>query len=233
MLALTGVVLVGVAVAAGFGTVEISARDTGWQAPAAPPTPFVPEPPPLAEPVEAEESTIPWLATAFRGLLIALFAAVAALLARALWRYLRRITFKPRWLRVRGLRGAATSALHDAALAEAAADEHELFEAVSEAVLRSEDDQDPRRAVIGCWVRLTEAAEQAGVPRHRSDTATDLVVRLLRGQQVSESVLGEFAEVYRRARFASHPVDERMRQEARDALARLQGELAARVGVSG
>ncbi|GAB3945699.1 hypothetical protein GCM10027614_37920 [Micromonospora vulcania] len=95
-------------------------------------------------------------------------------------------------------------------------------------------DTDPRVAVIACWVRLEEAAATAGVPRRPGDTPTDLVTRLLRGDPeagvpaiVSADVLAEFAHVYREARYATHPVDERTRDQARAALRRLRGELAA------
>ncbi|MFC4148314.1 DUF4129 domain-containing protein [Micromonospora mangrovi] len=93
---------------------------------------------------------------------------------------------------------------------------------------------DPRTAVIACWVRLEEAAEEAGVPRLAGDTPTDLVSRLLRGDPVagvpaiaSADVLDGFAHVYREARYATHTVDERMRDQARAALRRLRGELTA------
>ena len=95
---------------------------------------------------------------------------------------------------------------------------------------------DPRTAVIACWVRLEEAAAAAGVPRLTGDTPTDLVTRLLRGDAsagvpaiVSADVLGEFAHVYREARYATRPVDERTRDQARAALRRLRGELTATV----
>ncbi|MET7965225.1 DUF4129 domain-containing protein [Micromonospora sp. NPDC005305] len=91
---------------------------------------------------------------------------------------------------------------------------------------------DPRTAVIACWVRLEEAADEAGVPRHAGDTPTDLVSRLLRGDPAagvpaiaSADVLDGFAHVYREARYATHTVDERMRDQARAALRRLRGEL--------
>ncbi len=93
---------------------------------------------------------------------------------------------------------------------------------------------DPRTAVIACWVRLEEAAEEAGVPRLAGDTSTDLVSRLLRGDPAagvpaiaSADVLDGFARVYREARFATHTVDERMRDQARAALRRLRGELTS------
>ncbi|MGB2568299.1 DUF4129 domain-containing protein [Micromonospora citrea] len=95
-------------------------------------------------------------------------------------------------------------------------------------------DTDPRTAVIACWVRLEEAATEAGVPRRTGDTPTDLVTRLLRGDPAagvpaiaSADVLAEFAHVYREARYATHTVDARMRDQARAALRRLRGELAA------
>ncbi|MFU8849594.1 DUF4129 domain-containing protein [Micromonospora sp. SL1-18] len=97
---------------------------------------------------------------------------------------------------------------------------------------------DPRTAVIACWVRLEEAAEEAGVPRLAGDTSTDLVSRLLRGDPAagvpaiaSADVLDGFARVYREARYATHAVDERMRDQARAALQRLRGELTSLAAV--
>ncbi|WP_446218397.1 DUF4129 domain-containing protein [Micromonospora sp. IBHARD004] len=98
-------------------------------------------------------------------------------------------------------------------------------------------DTDPRTAVIACWVRLEEAAEEAGVPRLAGDTPTDLVSRLLRGDPAagvpaiaSADVLDGFAHVYREARYATHTVDERMRDQAGAALRRLRGELTSLAG---
>lgn len=104
----------------------------------------------------------------------------------------------------------------------------------------SDTDIDPRRAVIACWVRLEEAAAEAGTPRRAGDTPTDLVTRLLtrpanvegdsvaggRPTIVSADVLEAFAQIYREARYATHTVDERMRAEARAALERLRAELS-------
>jgi Domain of unknown function (DUF4129) len=94
----------------------------------------------------------------------------------------------------------------------------------------SDQDTDPRRAVIACWVRLEEAAAGAGTPRHPGDTSTDLVARLLGAHQVSRPVLDEFAAVYREARYATHVVDEQMRAAAVRSLGHLRAELTLRVG---
>lgn len=108
------------------------------------------------------------------------------------------------------------------------ADEGQLLAAVDAGLADlSDTDSDPRRAVIACWLRLEEAAAVAGTPRHASDTATDLVVRLLRSHQVSEPVLAGLAEVYLLARFTTHTVDTRMRDQARTALHRMRTELAS------
>lgn len=148
-----------------------------------------------------------------------LLLAAAGWAGWALLRRRRRAGERRGWYRLRALRPAATI------LPPGPVGGDQLLAAVDEAVARSEDDPDPRRAVIACWVRLAEAAAAAGVPRHDSDTATDLVVRMLRGHQVSEPVLTAFAEAYWLARYASHAVDERMRTQARSALRRLRAEL--------
>jgi hypothetical protein len=93
-----------------------------------------------------------------------------------------------------------------------------------------ETDGDPRRAVIACWVRLESAAGAAGTGRLPGDTSTDLVLRLLAGHNLSAAVLTGFADVYRQARYASHEVDETMREQAKAALGRLREELTG-VGV--
>lgn len=89
----------------------------------------------------------------------------------------------------------------------------------------SDTDRDPRRAVIACWVRLEDAAAAAGTPRHPGDSPTDLVGRLLAEQRVDAGVLAALLEVYREARYATHTVDDRMRQQARSALERLRADL--------
>src|SRR5262249_18385785 len=94
----------------------------------------------------------------------------------------------------------------------------------------SDQDADPRRAVIACWVRLEEAAAAAGTPRHPGDTPTDLVARLPVAHQVSRPVPDDFAPVYRHARYATHVVDERMRVAAIRSLGHLRAELTGRVG---
>lgn len=91
----------------------------------------------------------------------------------------------------------------------------------------NDSDDDPRRAVIACWVRLEQAAVAAGIERAAADSPTDLVGRLLTTQRVDAGALAGLAAVYREARYATHTVDERMRRQAIDALHRLRTDLGA------
>ncbi|MET7417716.1 DUF4129 domain-containing protein [Dactylosporangium sp. NPDC005555] len=111
----------------------------------------------------------------------------------------------------------------------------EVLAAVDAGIVElSDTDTDPRRAVIACWVRLERAAAAAGTPRETGDSPTDLVTRLLAGHQVTRPTLEGLAVVYREARYATHPVDERSRRGAIEALRQLRTELALRGGaVSG
>jgi hypothetical protein len=212
------VLLVATAVAAGFATLDTRVARR-------------PEPAPATEPepvgggvgrVTGEE--IPtggsWLGEV---VLMAVLLLGLGLAGWLLWLLLRRYRRsgggRGRRYRLRALRPAAGPA--------APVDPERLRAAVDEAVARSKDDGDPRRAVIACWVRLAEAAGEAGIGRYRSDTATDLVVRLLRRQRVSEPVLAGFVEAYWLARYTTHPVDEQMRTQARASLRRLRAELVA------
>jgi hypothetical protein len=147
------------------------------------------------------------------------------------------------WLMARGRLRSGVGQLDQPAATPVAAAEQVV--AVVDAGLSdlSDTDLDPRRAVIACWVRLEQVAAAAGTPRQVTDTPTDLVTRLLaargaRGRSelaspassselaaVDSGVLAAFAEIYRRARYATHTVDEQMRGQARTALERVRSEL--------
>src|SRR5690606_34784262 len=58
----------------------------------------------------------------------------------------------------------------------------------------SDDDRDPRRAVIACWVRLEQAAGAAGAPRYPTDPAAELAPRPPRGRRASAPGLAAPAE---------------------------------------
>lgn len=101
----------------------------------------------------------------------------------------------------------------------------EIRDAVDAGIDQLDDESDPRRAVIGCWLRLESAAERAGMPRHPEDTPSDLVSRMLANRSISTKSLTRLAELYERARYGPASVDEGMRVEARETLAQLRNEL--------
>lgn len=91
---------------------------------------------------------------------------------------------------------------------------------------------DPRAAVIGCWLRLEELATHGGVPRLASDAPGDLVARMLAGTLAGDAVAAvrELADVYRAARYSPHPVPESARDTALAALDRIRAGLSVPVG---
>jgi hypothetical protein len=185
--------------------------DATWTPPTAQPTVTTLTPP------EADVQIPTWITWLLMGLCAAAVLAVVISLAWMMFRGRlvdRKLVVKP--------------------IVEGAADRQELQAKVRGAVDDgladlADDDVDPRRAVIACWVRLEEVTAQAGTARERGDTSTDLVIRLLGAHQVSTEVLAGLAEAYRKARFATHSVDVTMRDQARAALRQLRDELASPV----
>jgi hypothetical protein len=155
-----------------------------------------------------------WVVGLISGLCLAIVVAIIGFLV---W-YLLRDSLTTRKARLPVDDGTVTPLLpqHDEVLAAVDAGLSDL----------ADTDADARRAVIACWVRLEQTAAAAGTPRAPGDSPTDLVLRLLAAHQVSSSVLYPLAEVYRLARYATHTVDERMRDQAQAALRQLRAELA-------
>ena len=90
-----------------------------------------------------------------------------------------------------------------------------------EALIRLESDGFIRAAGRGGFVVSDVTAPLVSHP----------LAALLEAQpNASADVLDGFAHVYREARYATHPVDERTRDQARAALRRLRGELTSLAG---
>ncbi len=210
------------ALAAAHSTPQLSQLDTGDAGddtgPAAQPTAPVPAPPTVDQTQATGEvgGDLPdWLGAVALTAVAAAVLIALAIVARALLK--DRVATRAG----RRLRPAAAPEPNAADVVVAA---------LNAGLLELSDaDADPRRAVIACWVRLEQAAAAAGTARRPDDTATDLVTRLLAEQHVSAAVLGPFAAVYREARYATRPVDEQTRRDARAALHRLRAELGAEV----
>lgn len=109
----------------------------------------------------------------------------------------------------------------------------EIRRAVRAGLAELIEGDDPRAAVIACWLRLEELAERGGVPRSPADAPGDLVARMLDGRltAAAERALADLTGVYRAARYAPHEVPESARDTARSALDRLGAELSVRDGV--
>ena len=80
-------------------------------------------------------------------------------------------------------------------------------------------------AVINAWLTLERTAVAIGVDDDRSRTPAELVATLLAGQDVDRPAIERLAELYREARFSTHPVREDQREAAREALRTVREDL--------
>lgn len=76
----------------------------------------------------------------------------------------------------------------------------------------------PRNAIVACWMRLEEAAAQAGLPRREWETSAEFTTRVIRSHLVGTTAIERLAALYREARFSRHPMREGDREAARQAL---------------
>jgi hypothetical protein len=85
----------------------------------------------------------------------------------------------------------------------------------------------PRRAVIACFSRMQKLAGIAGTEQDPSDTPFEFVERMLLDQNVSSDNAHRLTELFERARFSEHAIDESMRIDALGALTSVRDELMA------
>jgi hypothetical protein len=87
---------------------------------------------------------------------------------------------------------------------------------------------DPRNGIVACWLRLEEVVAAAGHPRRRSETSSELVVRVLHSLDLDPRAIGTLAALYREARFSEHHLGEDARTTAESALRTLHEDLRPR-----
>jgi Domain of unknown function (DUF4129) len=109
--------------------------------------------------------------------------------------------------------------------------ERELAGEVAEAVDESLDDlraeTDARRAVIAAYARLERALARSGLPRFEYETVEEYVARILDRLEVDQGLVRRLTDLFTRAKFSRHDVDETMRDVAIEALAGVRDQLRA------
>lgn len=91
--------------------------------------------------------------------------------------------------------------------------------------LRAEPDA--RRAVIAAYARLERALGASGAARARHETAEEYVARILGELDVDDRLVRRVADLFMRAKFSHHAVDETMKGQAIAALEQIRDELRA------
>jgi hypothetical protein len=90
-----------------------------------------------------------------------------------------------------------------------------------------DDIADPRLAVLACYDRMQRAIDVSGLPRRASDTPRETVLRVLEERKVAGPSARRLADLFERARFSPHDVDQRMRSEAIACLRDVRDQLMA------
>ena len=130
-------------------------------------------------------------------------------------------------LAVTGIAAAIVAARRRARFRDEPSVDQRLDLALAESLDDLLSDRDPRHAVIAAYARMERALAAAGIARDAHETPFEFVDRALRELDVGEASVQRLTELYERARFSTHEIDEPMRAAAVAALARIRDELRA------
>jgi hypothetical protein len=84
---------------------------------------------------------------------------------------------------------------------------------------------DPRTAIIACYEAMETVLAEHGSARNESDTPTEFLARAVGAGLIRSDAAGTLTDLFREARFSRHRLDERDREGAIGALARLRAEV--------
>jgi hypothetical protein len=115
---------------------------------------------------------------------------------------------------------AVTSMPGDAEAAE------QVRMAVTRALDALDDESDPRRAVVACWLQFEAALREQGMTRDAAETATELSGRAVASYPISPDLLRRLNQLFRAARYSSAPVSPEAPVAARDVLEDIRRRLS-------
>ncbi|MGY1857649.1 DUF4129 domain-containing protein [Modestobacter sp. SYSU DS0290] len=99
--------------------------------------------------------------------------------------------------------------------------------------LAAVEQPDARDAVVAAWLLLGRAAADARTPAHPAETSAEYGARLAAVHGLPAPSVDRLAELYRTARFSSHPIGPAERAAARAGLEELRAALATGAGTAG
>ena len=105
----------------------------------------------------------------------------------------------------------------------------QLAELLDDTLAGLEDETDPRRSVIAAWIRMEGGLGAAGLPRRPAEAPLEYVGRVLESANVRPESIRRLADLFERAKFSQHAIDESMRAEAIEAVTIVRAELEAQL----
>lgn len=87
------------------------------------------------------------------------------------------------------------------------------------------DEGRPRNAVVALWLHLERVVRAADFPLRPSDTPTEFGERVAATYRLDRSAMRTLADLYREARFSTHPLTAAQQGDARRSLRRLLADL--------
>lgn len=102
-----------------------------------------------------------------------------------------------------------------------------LSEALAEGIDDLRNEADPRKAVIRTYARMERIFAARGAPKEPFEAPLEYLGRALGIVQASAHSAARVTKLFERARFSTHGVDERMKDDAIGALVALRAELEA------
>ena len=100
-----------------------------------------------------------------------------------------------------------------------------LAEVLSETLDDLRRERDPRKAVIGAYVKMERTLAARGFPRQRAEAPLEYLGRILGIVEGSGHSARRLTRLFERARFSPHEIDQKMKDDAIESLVGLRAQL--------
>jgi hypothetical protein len=101
----------------------------------------------------------------------------------------------------------------------------ELSTAISDAIDDLEREPDARRAVIAAYARMEGVLARRGHARKPAETPFEYLSRILLSLRVRAQAVRDLTELFERAKFSTHEIDDAMKQRALSSLVSVRDDL--------